>query len=623
MIGLLFFLLLLFNGVAQAQVVGPTLAPARIVEPMEVPNGGPPQVVGYSAANTPESETVIGDVTFTRTGASQYTAQVVGVSGITVGRLAVLNVGTGLEEGAGDTLNLTVPVAITSGGTGGTTAPTAGQILIAQSATAYAPMPFAGDATIGTNGQVTVTRLNGMLPGGQCGANQFVDVISASGVPTCATPQIVGVPNGSPNQLVGYSAVNTGESQTISGGPGNCTVTRTGPNAATMTCGGYATTASPTFTGTVNMPAGGWTSAGLLAVPAGSFFGNVTSGGTVTGANFNLSSGTGAYAAAAGATYQQPGWTGTFPTNAVWDENGLQNMQGLGIGTTVGADPIDIIRNQNAVTAITITNLNAGGGAQAVVRAVNGPTVMGLGITGTGASSLPNSGFISSTQGIAYITGNNQPHQFYVGTTVMASIGSAGLQLPTPLGVGNGGVGTGAVPLQNQVLIAQSATAYAPQTISGDLTLASTGVATAGTSGTYQPVLYAGSTTPCGITYSNTNGQVGYYYKVGKQVTVYFVISLSSLGTCANLPVYVSVPFAPSYGVSTFIAGYDLVQISPFNYGGSVAAGSTLIAQSAGVALGTGAILLGGLLNGNGAAATMANLSNNSTIRGRTIYLTD
>lgn len=621
MIALLFLLFWAWSTAAQAQVVGPTLSPAAVVQPLSVPPGGPPQVVGYGASNTPESETIIGDITLVRTAASQYTATVTGVSGITVGRLATLNVGTGLEVGAGDNLDLITPVPISEGGVGTGTAPTAGQILIAQSATAYAPMPFGGDASIGTNGQVAVLRVNGQTPGGTCSANQFVEQIDSSGRPTCATPQIVGVPNGSPNQLVGYSATNTGESQTISGGPGNCTVARTGANAATITCSTYAPTTSPTFLGVVGMPSGGWTSAGIQSVAAIQTFGNVTAGGTVGAANVNVTSGTGAYTAAAGASYEQPGFTGTAPNNALWNQTGLQNLQAIGIGQAVGPDPIDITGNANAPVGIRITNTNTGGGASAVFIADMGSNSTGFGQFGP-ASVYPNAGYITSTQGIVYGTSNAQPHQFLVNGTVQATIGTAGLQLPQPLGIGNGGVGTGAAPAQNQILIAQSGTAYAPQTVSGDLTLTSAGVATAGTSGTYQPVLYAGSTTPCGITYNNAvgNGQVGYYYKVGKQVTVYFLMSLSSLGTCPNAPTYVSVPFQPAILLSQSIAGYDLVQISPLV---GIPAGSFPIAQSAGISLGTGAVLLGTLLNGNGSTLLISNLANNSVIRGRSIYLTD
>ena len=618
MIGLLFFLLFLFSGVAQAQIASPMLAPARIEEPMSVPNGGPPQVVGYSTANTPENETIIGDLTLARTGASQYTATVHSVNGITAGNVAHLNVGTGLEAGAGSMLNLTIPVPISSGGLGGSTAPLTDQILIAQSPTVYAPMPVGGDITITTNGQVTVHRVNGNTPGGTCAANQFVDVIDSSGRPTCTQPTITGVPNGGPNQLVGYSATNVGESQTISGGPGGCTVTRTGPNAATMTCSAYAPLASPSFTGDVNMPGtlgqNHWNDVGIFAV-TGTFSGAVTAG-SFSAPIINVNSGTGYFGAAAGAVYRQPGWDGAS-ANATWSAGGLQNFQGLGIGQPVGFESIGVTVNQNTSTRIQVLNSDPGANAAAQFRATNGTNSLTLSVSGTGVAQFAGWGQLAGDQGLIYSTQNGLPHQFLVNGQTIATIAGNGFHLPTPLEIGSGGTATTAAPSQNQILIAQGPTSYAPQTVSGDLTLASTGVATVGTSGTYQPYLYVGTNGDCGLGYS---GRGGYYYKVGKQVTVYFTIALSSFGSCANVPIYVSLPYQPTVngGVSM-----DLIQVVPFVPSSSIPTGSLLIAQGTGASMGTGVVGLGALINGNVLQMTLGNLQPNSTVRGRAVFLTD
>src|SRR5215471_17917659 len=98
-----------------------------------LPGGNPPQIIGFSAANVAENQTVSGDGSFARLGANSL--------------------------------------------------------------------------------GLTVTRLNGIVPGGTCGANTFVTTISASGVPTC-------------------SAVTTLTSPTITS----------------------ATIAGPTFTGTLSFP---------------------------------------------------------------------------------------------------------------------------------------------------------------------------------------------------------------------------------------------------------------------------------------------------------------------------------------------------------------------------------
>jgi hypothetical protein len=622
MIGVLCILLLILSsGVARAQIASPMLSPPTVVQPMQVPNGGPPQVVGYSAANTPESETITGDITFTRVGSSDYKATIVDVSGIPVGQLATMNIGVGLSAGSGSTLNLTMPVGIYAGGTGGTTSPTAGQILIAQSATAYAPMPVGGDITLATNGQVAVHKINGVTPGGTCGANQFVDVISSSGVPTCTTPTITGVPNGAPPQIVGYSATNTGESETLSGGVGGCTYTRTGANAYQLNCPGFAPLDSPTFTGTVTMPSGSWTST-TLSAPQGTFTGMVNAG-TLSAPNILVNSGTGGVYVAAGGKYTQPGWNGTT-LPAYWDQAGIEMMQAIGIGQTVGTDPIDITDNQNAASAVALLNNSTGVSAAAVFRASNGTNTARFGINGTGFSAYPNAAFVASDQGLMYTTGNSLPHQFFVGQNLIATIAANGFHLTNALETGSGGTGTETQPSQNQILVAQSATAYAPVSLSGDMTLASTGVATVGTSGTYIPVLYAGTATPCGITY---NGQAGYYYKVGKEVVVYFLLTLTSLGTCTNTAAAVSVPFPPTLqGISM-----DPIQIVPYTAGNGSgngpAAGSLLVAQGNAQPVSgpanTGAVWLGGVLNGQATNVMMANLAANSTIRGRVVYLTD
>lgn len=65
------------------------------------PNGGPPQVAGFSATNTAEAETVTGDCTFTRAGANSYTIACPKSGGIAFGTAAFVNTGT-----SGGTLGL-------------------------------------------------------------------------------------------------------------------------------------------------------------------------------------------------------------------------------------------------------------------------------------------------------------------------------------------------------------------------------------------------------------------------------------------------------------------------------------------------------------------------------------
>lgn len=488
---LVFLLVLLGAGHAQAQVTSPMLAPPVTTLSGAVPNGGPPQLIGYSDANTPASVTIVGDLTLTLSGPSQYTATVNSIGGVTVGNIATLNVGEGLVISAGNMLNVQTPLPIKDGGTGTTTAPTAGQVLIAQSPTAYAPMPIGGDMTIGTNGQVTVIRLNGTTPGGVCSAGQFVSSINSSGIPTCTTPGLTGIPGGAVHQLIGYSAANVPESQTVGGGPGNCTYTRTGANAGQMVCPGYVSTGSPTFTGTLTLPDGStWTSTGLTG-KNGSFTGLTST--TLSTGNLTINSGTGGIRIAAGGIYYQPGYSPPgFP--AYWDQNGIQLMQAIGIGQAIGADPIDITKNGNAPALILILNNSNGSGASAALTVSNGTNTGRFQMAGTGLASSgglsPNTLIIWSDQGINYNTNNSLTHRFFVNGALQATIAGNGLHLNTALEISSGGLGTSTAPAQNQILIAQSPTSYVPRTLSGDISIDSTGrVKVGGISGTQEIVI--------------------------------------------------------------------------------------------------------------------------------------
>lgn len=148
-----------------------------------LPPGNVPQIVGYSATNIGEAETVSGDLSFTRAGANSYVA--------------------------------------------------------------------------------TVTQLNGAIPGGVCGGNQFVNAINASGVPQCATPTAGGgtpLPNPTTaGEILGTNGTDA-EWAIVSGGPGNCGFTRTALGAYTLTCSDYVPSNNANFTGTFTIngaPLGG------------------------------------------------------------------------------------------------------------------------------------------------------------------------------------------------------------------------------------------------------------------------------------------------------------------------------------------------------------------------------
>jgi hypothetical protein len=269
------------------------------------PSGAPPQIVGYSGTNTVEADTVSGDATLSRASAGSYTIAVTKTGGVAFTGLATAAIPLSIANGgrgsstalvagqidiaqsatafagvamSGDATitsagaisvaktggvafsalaTATVPLSIANGGSGSATAPTAGQIRVAASATSFPPVSMSGDATIASTGAVTVTKLNGTTPGGTCSAGNFVSTISASGVPTCTTPATGGAPTTNP-----------------AGGQNN-----------------YAPLASPTFTGTVTGPTLNLTTTTATQIFLGS---STTPEGTVSalsGSNINLAGG--------------------------------------------------------------------------------------------------------------------------------------------------------------------------------------------------------------------------------------------------------------------------------------------------------------------------------------------
>src|SRR5262245_50706963 len=86
---------------------------------------------------------------------------------------------------------------------------------------------------------------SGTITGGSCTNPQFVQALSTSGVPTCATPAGGGaLPTGNAGQFVGYPATGTtGEAETLGG---DATLSRTGANAYSIT---ITKTSGTAFTG--------------------------------------------------------------------------------------------------------------------------------------------------------------------------------------------------------------------------------------------------------------------------------------------------------------------------------------------------------------------------------------
>jgi hypothetical protein len=450
--GLLVLLLIFFCGSAHAQIVSPIPLPLTSPATGSLPNGAPPQIIGYSAANTPESETVVGDMTFARTGVNQYTSTVTKLNGTAIGNLATLNAGTGFTTTA-TTLNL-APVTIPLGGTGTTTPPsTSGQLLISQSTSAYAPVTLTGDGSITSAGVLTITKINGIVPGGTCSAGTYVTALSTSAVPTCTAAAIAGVPTGAAPQFLGYTAAGAPEAETLGGGSGACSFTRTGTGAYALNCN-YASSSNPTFTGTVTMSTLNFTSAtggSSLTMGSSSTF-TGPDGGTWTSVGINDP--------VIKATTQF-----TFPDGATWTVAGLNNGTHLGVGQAAGTDPIDITGNNNSATKISVLNNSTGTSAASELLLSNGTNTTYLAQEGTANSLSPNNTVLWSDQGIDFRGHNTQQIRFYMDTALVGYFATNGLHLTNPLEIASGGTGTATAPTVGQTLVATSATTYAPTTL--------------------------------------------------------------------------------------------------------------------------------------------------------------
>jgi hypothetical protein len=224
------------------------------------PPGSPPQIGGYSALNTGEAETVGGDFTYARSGANAYTATVTKTNGVAF---------TGLATAA-------IPLSVANGGLAVTTAPAAGQLPIAQSATAYAPITVGGDATLSATGSLIVTKTNG---------------VAFTGLATAAIP--LSIANGGEGSSTAPTAGQIRVAASATSFPpvsmsGDTTIT----TAGVVTVGGLKGTTVPTlasgylhFTGAAfvwDTPAvGGSGTVTSITAGTGLSGGNITTSGTI------------------------------------------------------------------------------------------------------------------------------------------------------------------------------------------------------------------------------------------------------------------------------------------------------------------------------------------------------
>ena len=428
--------------------------------------GGLGFTAGGDLSGTAISQTVIGirgtSVPALATGYLHYTGTAftwdTPVGGGPGGGITSITAGTGLTGG---TITTSGTIALAANPTGGqlnfaplaspafTGTTTATALQVANTLTA--PTASFGNATINTGGVLMLAGsaalyFNGVAPGGTCPGGQFVNAISATIIPTCATP------------------AGGGAFLPLAGGTmtGNITFSDAGKILANMS----GTPRSNRFVFQDNQ-GGGLSNVGIIP-PVGGSSSYITVYGSTDVDNSSFFQ-----------TGITAGGKGQFTSNA------------FGTGTvlpfafTVGATEVMDVGNGTAGS----NGLNLLSGTYMF----NGAPIGGTCGAGTFVSAMSGTGGLTCTTPAAGGTGTV--------TSIVAGTGLTGgtitttgtIALSTPVSIANGGTQTNTAPTSGQILIAQSATSYLPRTVATDLAINATGAATVnGIKGAAIPALAAG-----------------------------------------------------------------------------------------------------------------------------------
>jgi hypothetical protein len=261
--------------------------------------------------------------------------------------------------------------------TGTVTAPS----LTVTGSSTLASVTVSGAMNFGASGSLT---FNGVAMGGTCPAGQFMNSLSSTAIPGCATTGVTVASAAPASPSLGQLWFNTADVQTyIYYNDGTSSqwvpVINNGSGGNILQ--------NPTFSGVVTMPDGvTWTTAGIngtLHVNGPTSFASTT---TFTGAM-------------------------TFPDGSIYTAAGHNSMAAVGIGQAVGTDPLDITRNQNGGTWATVLNNSTGASAQAGIEITTGTSGKNTflaqnGSGNTGSTITPaNSGYLYSDNGVALVAG--------------------------------------------------------------------------------------------------------------------------------------------------------------------------------------------------------------------------
>jgi hypothetical protein len=211
---------------------------------------------------------------------------------------------------------------------------------------------------------------------------------------------------------------------------GQCQLVSPTSTTVSITCPSLATVSSPTFTGTVGMPSGSWTNAGINNI-AGLSIGPLG------------------------------GQTNQFPLNI---QNAAAGTYAININNTNTCATCYagiVFQNGSGYGQIAVVNQNIVG---------TNPPAGSLWVLSLGSIYINTN---TSTQPITFATGGSTRM-----TISATGISAGGMSLVTPLAPPSGGLGTGTAPTAGQIPVGQTGGIYLPQTLSGDVTIAATGATT-------------------------------------------------------------------------------------------------------------------------------------------------
>src|SRR5215472_1718547 len=320
---------------------------------------------------------------------------------------------------------------------------------------------------------------SGTITGGSCSNPQFMQAISTTGVPTCATPAGVAAPTGQYQTLQSDASSN----------PIWNTYVGIGEAPPATTALGIQMSGNP---GGQAIKVDQNTNATQWAM-------QVTNPNNQGVAGVSFSAGTGGTLVT--------GSIGAYATSAPGTQSGAIAIVG---GSNVAGIILDTVTGGSVnleVNHVSIANVTSSG------LFLSTPLAVGQG--GTGVTTVPASGTILVGQGSAYgnrtlsndctITNTGAITCTKTNNVAFTALATAAV----PLSIANGGRGSTTAPSVGQIDVASSTTAFTPVTMSNDCTITSGGAITCTRSGgTLLTSLFAPLTNP-------TAGQNNYFPFVG------------------------------------------------------------------------------------------------------------